>query len=440
MGKVFGPTWKQRVEKEKEGLKELANSKSPIETGGNKKNKAVINLTSSFEDLADKIDAVILEPRELRPRTEVTYSEEPEVDDIQAQLDDILGAEEDDEFSPDPEDEEDEVLGNIGTIRQGELSALLKESSTILNDSEEPVTDTILSGDIDMAVEMLSNSDHVEDMNAAVRNEAVEIDMETINEADSAEIHASEIIETEDIETEVCPEVDDDKPQETLNLYKDLYPQMIKEGTLFIIPSKRPIYVNPLKNDCSLCGLKKSKNNWCRHLVTAGLKMEPPIVVASKRDGTKSLADLMKHQKGTKTKTGRKAPKSNDYKDDKLMPIPEMGPYKFSKNFEKRKSTKEKSQQPDVLQCIPEKAKKTTKSSSSNLVECDRCGNANITEKNIRRHQRSQACQDQSNKESSDLEISNSTSSPVSKKIKLTPPSSSLLPPARRSTRRNPAS
>ena len=37
MGKVFGPTWKQRVEKEKEGLKELANSKSPIETGGNKK-------------------------------------------------------------------------------------------------------------------------------------------------------------------------------------------------------------------------------------------------------------------------------------------------------------------------------------------------------------------------------------------------------------------
>ena len=46
----------------------------------------------------------------------------------------------------------------------------------------------------------------------------------------------------------------------------------------------------------------------------------------------------MKYQKSTKSKTGRKAPKVNDFKDDSVTPVPMRAPYRFSHKFGLKKA------------------------------------------------------------------------------------------------------
>ena len=55
------------------------------------------------------------------------------------------------------------------------------------------------------------------------------------------------------------------------------------------------------------------------------------------KDGTKSLDKLICYQKTSKKKTGRKAPKTNDYKDNSLASLPDRGPYRYSTRFTKNK-------------------------------------------------------------------------------------------------------
>ena len=122
------------------------------------------------------------------------------------------------------------------------------------------------------------------------------------------------------------------------NEYEDLHPEMQKHGFLFKLNGKEnAMYLDPQGNHCSSCGKKKSQENWCRHLVSAGYKMSPKIIVKPKQDGTKSLDKLMKYQKSSKGKTGRKAPKVNDFKDDFVTPIPSRAPYGFSNKFDGEK-------------------------------------------------------------------------------------------------------
>ena len=76
-----------------------------------------------------------------------------------------------------------------------------------------------------------------------------------------------------------------------------------------------------------------SKNSWCQHLISAGLKMSPVLFINPKKakNGTKSLTHLVKYQRQPGGRTGRKIPKANDYKDD-ILPVtcPEL-PYKRKK-------------------------------------------------------------------------------------------------------------
>ena len=69
-----------------------------------------------------------------------------------------------------------------------------------------------------------------------------------------------------------------------------------------------------------------------------GYKMSPKIIVKPKRDRIKSLDKLMKYQKSSKSKTGRKAPKVNDFKDDSVTPVPMRAPYRFSHKFGQKKA------------------------------------------------------------------------------------------------------
>ena len=58
--------------------------------------------------------------------------------------------------------------------------------------------------------------------------------------------------------------------------------------------------------------------------------MFPPIVVTSQYDGTSTLTKLFRYQNNGKSRTGRKRPKADDYKDLEI-PAPKRGPWKFRK-------------------------------------------------------------------------------------------------------------
>jgi hypothetical protein len=92
-------------------------------------------------------------------------------------------------------------------------------------------------------------------------------------------------------------------------------------GIFKIDGDKKGIFIDPRNNHCTLCGVKKH-DRWCKHLISAGMKSTPPVHVAQKHDGTKSITQLIKYQDGRKTRTGRKRPKANYYKDQR-------GPWKY---------------------------------------------------------------------------------------------------------------
>ena len=97
----------------------------------------------------------------------------------------------------------------------------------------------------------------------------------------------------------------------------DPHPSIERIGSgVFRLPGlNRPIFVSPHINDCSVCG-KKLRSNWCEHLVSAGLRLDPPIVVGKNAKIFHcSLSKLNKYQKLTKGKSGRKKPRVFDYQD-----------------------------------------------------------------------------------------------------------------------------
>ena len=102
------------------------------------------------------------------------------------------------------------------------------------------------------------------------------------------------------------------------------------ENVYKILASKRNNLIQPLENDCSLYGKKKSRSVWCAHLVSAGYKMG--VKVHPRYDGTKNLTQLQKYQEGNRKRTGRKRPKENDYKDlTEEYITPNRGPWKCRK-------------------------------------------------------------------------------------------------------------
>ena len=96
----------------------------------------------------------------------------------------------------------------------------------------------------------------------------------------------------------------------------DPFPGIEHVGSgVFRLPGKqRPIFVTPVENDCTLCG-KRKRTAWCKHLISAGLRLDPPIRINPKKVFVKTLTHLEKSQKLTKEKSGRKRPRPFDYKD-----------------------------------------------------------------------------------------------------------------------------
>ena len=96
----------------------------------------------------------------------------------------------------------------------------------------------------------------------------------------------------------------------------DPYPSIehIGNGVFRLPGSQRPIYVTPLLNDCVIDG-KRTRSNWCRHLISAGMRLSPPINVIPKKIHSKSLTHLNNSQKISKVKSGRKRPRPFDYQE-----------------------------------------------------------------------------------------------------------------------------
>ena len=70
-----------------------------------------------------------------------------------------------------------------------------------------------------------------------------------------------------------------------------------------------------MDNDCGLCG-KRTKSRWCPHLVSAGLRCDPPIVVGhNAKIYYCPLSKLEKTQKLSNARSGQKKPRKHDYKD-----------------------------------------------------------------------------------------------------------------------------
>ena len=97
--------------------------------------------------------------------------------------------------------------------------------------------------------------------------------------------------------------------------YYDPYPSLehLGKGVFSLPGSARPIYIAPLLNDCGVCG-KRIRSKWCEHLVSAGLKVEPPIIVQSTISARPNLLNMAKRQKPSKMKSGRKRHRPYDYK------------------------------------------------------------------------------------------------------------------------------
>ena len=89
---------------------------------------------------------------------------------------------------------------------------------------------------------------------------------------------------------------------------------MVEEAAgLFSLPGNRErIYIRPLANECSVCK-RLPKSKWCRHLISAGIKMN--IDMTSKKQAKVSLSKLDRHQKPDKAPSGRKKPRARDYRE-----------------------------------------------------------------------------------------------------------------------------
>ena len=374
--------------------------------------KVSSDTTNESENETTTKSPVELIEKQLRKRLPITYTEEREMDDIQEQIDMVLGVEEEDEFLLNGEDEEEEDEDDDdlrGYICPGEINDILAEGARILSleesekeigekvdkdvvggrkentntndksvdtnkpsEAEEPVTDKLDTNNPSEVEEPenyeLDTNKHSEveepetdelntnkpsdvdehetdelDTNIPSECEEPETDELDTNKPSDVEEHETDELDTnktneveeseteelnvdENVEEDVVlvntntsdqsidakkhnevkeSETDETNEFEDSNEYEDPYPEMQKHGFLFKLNGKEnPMFIDPLGNHCSSCGKKKSQENWCRHLVSAGYKMSPKIIVKPKRDGTKSLDKLMKFQKSSKSKTG----------------------------------------------------------------------------------------------------------------------------------------
>ena len=63
----------------------------------------------------------------------------------------------------------------------------------------------------------------------------------------------------------------------------DRYPNLEEVAPrIFRLPgATMPLYITPDRDHCGQCG-KRTKSKWCIHLISAGLKLKPPIIVEPK--------------------------------------------------------------------------------------------------------------------------------------------------------------
>ena len=418
LDKVSGPTWRMR-EEEKRG-----NNFDPEEPVGRGRPKAVVNLTKSFDDLDAALDDIYKEventadatsseagsPIQLRKKQKVSYEEPVDLEDIQDRLDLIFEEDDSEEFNPTLEEMDDEEEYDHGVIHQSEIEDIVAIGSRILSldndryESDTATDGTVTENGITREADVNHEEEEQEPNGANVRSIEAEITSE--DEGHPILIEANpenEVIEepgnAKDQDKTTPKDVENTDQVEIEIIDKnDQYPTMQKHGQLFKLAGKgNTMFVDPLGNTCSLCGHKKSKNSWCRHLVSAGLKMSPPILVSPLKDGTNSLDKLICYQKTSKKKTGRKAPKTNDYKDDSLATLPERGPYRYSTRFTKEKHQenvqKENVQKEIYIDNIEDNPiqkdhSKSQSQAESTGLQCKVCAHKVRDNFNLKRHMR----------------------------------------------------
>ena len=76
--------------------------------------------------------------------------------------------------------------------------------------------------------------------------------------------------------------------KDSVEVYKhsevvDKYPSLEEVAPrIFRLPgAAMPLYITPDRNHCGQCG-KRTRSKWCLHLISAGLKLNPPVVVEPK--------------------------------------------------------------------------------------------------------------------------------------------------------------
>ena len=296
-----------------------------------------------------------------------------DLEDVQGRLDLLLGEDDSEEFNPTLEEMDDEEEYDNGVIHQSEIEDIVAIGSRILSlDNERDESDTATDGITKEAD--VNHEEEVQETNEAEIRSEDEINPILIEAYPECEV-IEEPGNTTEQDTTTPKVVKNTEKAETEIIDKnDQYPTMQKHGQLFKLAGKgNTMFIDPLGNNCSLCGQKKSKNSWCRHLVSAGLKMTPPIIVSPLKDGTKSLDKLICYQKTSKKKTGRKAPKTNDYKDDSLATLPERGPYRYSTRFTTDKNQENVQKGKEIENIEDDQIQKNHSRSGNKSCQCTGC-------------------------------------------------------------------
>ena len=75
--------------------------------------------------------------------------------------------------------------------------------------------------------------------------------------------------------------------------------ELLGKGVFCLPGSMKQIFINPEDNYCSLDG-KCQRSKWCEHLISAGLRLDPPIIVNVRKPKRASLTKLDKYQRDLK--------------------------------------------------------------------------------------------------------------------------------------------
>ena len=211
-------------------------------------------------------------PIQLRKKQKVLYEEPVDLEDIQERLDLLLGEDDSEEYNPTLEEIDDEEEYDNGVIHQSEIEDIVAIGSRILSldnerDESDTATDDIVTENGITKEADVNHEEEEQDTNVA-NVIAIEADI-------TSEEGRNPIIIEAYPECEVIEEPENTKEQDTATpaLVKNRekvenqiidknyqYPTMQKHGQLFKLAGKgNTMFIDPLGNNCSLCGQKKSK-------------------------------------------------------------------------------------------------------------------------------------------------------------------------------------